>query len=168
MIDAAEFRGIARSVAERNLYSYQILVTGKKIPKPDKSNTTPFTVIVPVDNGNVYELNVGRSLGLKEVDAQVIPLYNMTTEQAFIEGCKQATNKWILFCSQDMYIPENSGYLLSNIFGNASSDILFGFDGIVKVNNNDSGFITAMTQEYAFREKIQRNEFVPLFHNFIR
>lgn len=167
LIDAAEFRGIARSVAERNLYSYQILVTGKKISKPDKNTATPFTVIVPVDNGSVYELNIGRSRGLKEVDAQVIPLYNMTTEQAFIEGCRQATNKWILFCSQDMYIPENSGYLLSNIFNNASSDTLFGFDRIVKISNNDSGFIVAMTQEYAFKEKIQRNGVVPLFHNSI-
>jgi SAM-dependent methyltransferase len=168
LIDAAEFRGINRSVAERNLYSYQILVTGTKIPKTSKNNATSFTVIVPVDNSTSYELNIGRSPGLKEVDAQIIPLYNMTNEDTFIEGCKQATNKWILFCSQDMYIPEGSGYLLSNIFNNSSSDTLFGFDGIVKVSNNDNGFIVAMTHEYAFKEKIRQNEFVPLFHNFIK
>ena len=169
LIDAAEFRGISRAVAERNLYSYQICVKGTKIPKPITNRPITFSVIVPVNDATVFEINVGRSPGLLEIDAEIIPVYNTTSaEEAFLEGCKVATNEWILLCDQDIYIPAGSGFLISNILNNVNTDTSVGFDGIVKVSNNDrDGFVIAMTKTYAFKEMNQRNVFIPLFHNFI-
>ena len=169
LIDAAEFRGISRAVAERNLYSYQICVKGTKIPKPITNRPITFSVIVPVNDATVFEINVGRSPGLSEVDAEIIPVYNTTNaEEALLEGSKIASNEWILLCDQDMYIPVGSGFLISNILSNINIDTSVGFDRIVKVSNNDrNGCIIAMTKTYAFKEKNQRNVFIPLFHNFV-
>ena len=93
LIEAATLLNIPRSTAERNLFSYQIWLQAHKSPvvQPGK---TKFSVVVPVDNGTMYELNVRRSPGLAEVDAEIIPGYGATSSAAALaEGMSKATNK---------------------------------------------------------------------------
>ena len=130
LIQAAATRGIPRSTAERNLHSFQIYVHGVKSPKAETTPTSSFSVIVPVNNSTIYNVNIGHSPGLKEVNAQIIPVYNATNAaEAFAEGCKTATNKWILYCHQDTYIPAGSGYMLAELFETYKKNAMFGFAG---------------------------------------
>ena len=130
LIQAAATRGIPRSTAERNLLSFQIYIHAVKSPKAETKPTSSFSVIVPVDNSTIYEVNIGHSPGLKEVNAEIIPIYNSkNAAEAFAEGCKLATNKWVLYCKQDTYIPAGSGYMLAELFDTYKKNTMFGFAG---------------------------------------
>lgn len=116
LIDAATLLGIPRSTSERNLFSYQIWLQAYKSPVY-RSRKVKFSVVVPVTNGTIYDINLRRSPGLAEVDAEIIPVYGAkNAADALAEGMSKATNKWVLFCHQDLYIPTGSGTALSSLF----------------------------------------------------
>ena len=133
LIDAASHLNIPRSTAERNLFSFQIWIQAHKSPIfPAKKSR--FSVIVPVNNGTIFDVNLKRSPGLAEVDAEIIPVYgSKSAADALAEGMLKATNKWILFCHQDLYIPRGSGHALSALFDMPDEDArktLIGFAGM--------------------------------------
>ena len=133
LIEAAKLLGIPRSTSERNMFSYQIWLQAHKSPvyQPGK---TKFSVVVPVNNGTLYELNVRRSPGLAEVDAEIIPVYGANSAaEALTEGMKKATNKWVVFCHQDVYFPVGSGHSISSLFDmpdENARNTLIGFVGM--------------------------------------
>ena len=149
LIDAATLLKIPRSTSERNLFSYQIWLQACKSPvvQPGK---TKFSVVVPVDNGTLYELNVRRSPGLAEVDAEIIPIYGATSAAAALaEGMAKATNKWVLFCHQDLYIPAGSGHALSALFDMPDEEAtrtLIGFAGMS--NQEHHGLVIDRVNRY--------------------
>jgi hypothetical protein len=133
LIEAATHLNIPRSTSERNLFSYQIWIQSYKSPIfPVKKNK--FSVIVPVNNATIFNVNLKRSPGLAEVDAEIIPIYGAkNAAEALAEGIKQVTNKWVLFCHQDLYIPSGSGYALSSLFDmpdEEARNTLIGFVGM--------------------------------------
>lgn len=139
LIQAAAIRGIPRSTAERNLHSFQIWLDGYKSPTAEKKTTTPFSVVVPVNNTTLYNINAGRSPGLKEVGAEIIPIVGASSAaDAFEEGCKKASHRWILFCHQDVYVPEGAGYMLSSLFESQhnAANSLVGFIGTSDTGTN--------------------------------
>jgi hypothetical protein len=93
---------------------------------------------VPVDNGTIYDLNIRRSPGLIEAGAEIIPVYGArNAAEALAEGASKATNKWLLFCHQDLYIPSGSGYALSSIFDMPEDEAKNRLIGFVGMNNQD-------------------------------
>ena len=133
LVDAATLLGIPRSTTERNIFSYQIWLQAYKSPV-SPVNKTKFSVVVPVNNNTIYEINLLRSPGLAEVDAEIIPVYGAKNAAAALaEGMAKATNKWVLFCHQDLYIPAGSGHTLSSLFDmpeEEAAKTLIGFVGM--------------------------------------
>ena len=75
IVEAAQALGLPAASAVRHLGCYQMILVCRKwsmasLLKPGP--TVPFSVIVPVNRGWQYELNLGRSPGLQEVGAEVI------------------------------------------------------------------------------------------------
>jgi hypothetical protein len=133
LITAASHLNIPRATVERNLFSYQIWLQACKFPVVQPSKVK-FSVVVPVDNSTIYELNVRRSPGLAEVDAEIITVFGAkSAADALAEGMAKATNKWVLFCHQDVYIPSGAGNALSALFDMsdaAARKTLIGFVGM--------------------------------------
>ena len=137
LIEAAKHLNIPRSTSERNLFSFQIWVQAHKSPiSPVKKKK--FSVIVPVNNATIYNINLKRSPGLAEVDAEIIPIYGASSAaEALAQGIEKATNKWVLFCHQDLYIPSGSGYALSALFDMPDEEARNTLIGFAGMNNQD-------------------------------
>jgi len=137
LIEAATLLGIPRSTSERNLFSFQIWVQAYKSPVFPVTKKK-FSVIVPVNNATIYNINLKRSPGLAEVDAEIIPVYGAkSAADALAEGLIKATNKWVLFCHQDLYIPSGSGYALASLFDMPDEEARNTLIGFVGMNNQD-------------------------------
>jgi len=94
-----------------------------------------FSVVVPVSNPLQAELNIKRSPGLQEIGCEVIFVTDAPdASAAFWEGAAKATNDWILYCHQDIYLPRSSGLLLNQLIGrleaSGNPDALIGFAGV--------------------------------------
>ena len=135
LVAAAKQLGIPEQTALGHLVSYQLIIDCIKMPLPAAGDTAPFSVVVPVTNRQQFELNVRRSPGLAEVQAQIIPVEGAANPaEAFAMGRAQAQSPWIIFCHQDIYFPSGTGHALAALFGAIPADeapgTLIGFAGI--------------------------------------
>lgn len=121
IVDAAMALGLPRDTALRNLGLYQMILSCAKWPAPALAPATPLprmSVIVPVNRPWQYELNVARSPGLREVDAEIIPVQGArSAAEAFRLGSARASHAWRLMAHQDVYWPVGSGFATSQQLG---------------------------------------------------
>ena len=121
IVQAAEALGVPRATALRNLGQYQMIVECKKwsltgLLAPGKR--VPISIIVPVNNAWQYELNLARSPGLQEIDAEVIRVDDATSAaEAFAVGSASASHAWRVLVHQDVYFPRGSGMALAQQLG---------------------------------------------------
>jgi SAM-dependent methyltransferase len=121
IVDAAMALGLPRDTAVRNLGLYQMILSCEKWPAPlFTASTRParLSVIVPVNRPWQYELNIARSPGLQEIDAQIIPVQGATSAaEAFRIGAAKAVHPWRVMVHQDVYWPVGSGFAMSQQLG---------------------------------------------------
>ena len=105
-----------------------------------------LAVVVAVNDERLFNHNILASPGLKEIGAQIIAVRGATSAaDAYEKGAAQTTASWILYCHQDVYFPEGSGYEIENLLKNKvdvdSAKVVLGFAGLSgKLNSeNTSG-----------------------------
>lgn len=130
-----ESLGIPKQTVERNLSSFQLIISAIKSPSAKTKAGVPISVIVPMNNPKQFDLNIIRSGGLHEIGAQLIPIDAAPNASAALDrGKGYCNNRWILFCHQDVYVPAGSGYILSEIISSIPehewNNTLIGFAGI--------------------------------------
>jgi len=121
IVDAAAALGVPRDTAVRNLGLYQMILVCTKCPLPVFTSATraaQLSVIVPVNRPWQYELNIARSPGLREIDAEIIPVQGAASAaEAFRSGAAKATRPWRVMVHQDVYWPVGSGFALCQQLG---------------------------------------------------
>jgi SAM-dependent methyltransferase len=121
IVQAAGALGVPAATAARNLGLYQMILVCSRwsmhhmlTPGP----LAPFSVVVPVTRAWQHELNVARSPGLREVDAEVICVQGAdSAAAAWDAGAKQARHPWRLVVHQDVYFPQGSGFSIARQLG---------------------------------------------------
>jgi len=117
LVAAAQALGLPTATALRNLGLYQMVVVAEKWPNRPQvasQDLTPFSVIVAVNRPWQYELNIARSPGLREVDADVVPVQGASNAaDAYAKGCSAARRAWRVFAHQDVYFPSGSGIAIA-------------------------------------------------------
>jgi len=140
ILHASNSLGVPTKTALKNLGLYQMIIECTKSidiisQQPIKMS---LSVVVPVTRQWELNENIMKSPGLKEINAEIIPISNAkTAHEAYEEGRKRAKNDWILFAHQDLYLPQGAGNLIiSNLsaLGLFESPPPIGFAGI------DAGF----------------------------
>jgi len=126
LIGAAMSLGLPRQTVLRNLGMRYMVVTCDKqhlaVPA-EPARYAPFSVIVPVNRPLELELNIARSPGLREVNAEVITVEGATSAaDAFAKGSSRARHAWRLFVHQDVYFPTGSGFMLAEQLGAMQAD----------------------------------------------
>lgn len=117
IVEAAQALGLPEETAKRNLGLYQMILVCKKwsmdaLLKPGPS--VPISIIVPVNRPWQYDLNIARSPGLREIDAQVIALQGAdSAAAAYAAGAQRASHAWRVMVHQDVYFPTGSGFALA-------------------------------------------------------
>jgi len=175
---AAQSIGLPEATALRNLGMYQMILEAKK-PQIYRNQTlhTPIglSVVVPVNRSWEYEINILKSPGLEEIGAEIIPIHGATSAaDAFTRGRVLATNSWILFSHQDLYVPRGAGIELMSLLAEVenSGDIQspIGFIGLAISNTNEvttSGLVidrlTLLDYEPT-QNAISLDEFAVLIH----
>jgi SAM-dependent methyltransferase len=160
LIAAAKQLGIPEQTALGHLVSYQLIIDCIKMPPHAAGATAPFSVVVPVTNRQQFELNVRRSPGLTEVQAQIIPVEGAANPaEAFAMGRGQAQSPWIIFCHQDIYFPSGTGHALAALFGAIPAaeapSTLIGFAGIGQQQGatlGPAGLVVDRTLRFDFPE----------------
>jgi trans-aconitate methyltransferase len=121
IVEAATLLGMPRATALRTFGCYQMIIVCRKWdmePLRSSGPSAPFSVIVPVNRVWQYELNVARSPGLREVDAEIIPVQGADSPAAaYACAARQTRHAWHLIAHQDVYFPIGSGYALARQFG---------------------------------------------------
>lgn len=121
IVAAAESLGIPRATATRNLGLYQMIVDCRKWSMQDLATPGPrakFSIIVPVNNPWQHQLNIAKSPGLKEVDADIICVEQApSAAHAYERGAAAAKHPWRLFVHQDVYFPKGSGFAIAQQLG---------------------------------------------------
>jgi SAM-dependent methyltransferase len=136
LVAAAHEIGIPEQTALNHLLCHQMIVECIKSPVAAAgAASAPFAVVVPVNNRLQFELNVRRSPGLAEVDAEIIPVEGARNPaEAFDAGRRRAGAPWIVFCHQDVYFPRGTGRHLAALFAavppTEAPRTLIGFAGI--------------------------------------
>jgi SAM-dependent methyltransferase len=108
--------GASEETAARQLALYQMVITCTKwdmqalqAPGPG----APFSVIVPVNQPWQYQLNLARSPGLREVNAEIVVVQQApNAATAFEQGRARARHAWCVMAHQDVYFPTGSGWAL--------------------------------------------------------
>jgi 2-polyprenyl-3-methyl-5-hydroxy-6-metoxy-1,4-benzoquinol methylase len=137
---AAESMGLPSATARRNLSMYQMVINCIKWPLENIANIAEperFSVIVPVTRPWQNELNIKRSPGLAEVQAEIICISNAeNAAQAYAKGRSMAKHPWVIFAHQDVYFPTGTGYAISKQLGRLTREhkttIPAGFAGIAR------------------------------------
>lgn len=135
LIGVGESIGIPRQTLERNLSTFQLIISATKSPSTRTRNKAKLSVVIPMNNSRQFDLNVIRSGGLHEIGAQIIPIDKATSAAEALErGKEYITGDWILFCHQDVFTPHGSGYMLSDIINSIPAEkadqTLVGFAGL--------------------------------------
>lgn len=121
IVEAAKSLGLPTETAVRNLGCYQMILVCRKWDMASLRKTgpsVPFSVIVPVNKPWQYELNVARSPGLREVNAEVICVQGaQSAAAAYASGASRARHAWHLLVHQDVYFPTGSGLALARELG---------------------------------------------------
>lgn len=74
-----------------------------------------ISVIVPVNKRWQYEMNISRSPGLKDINAEIIPVFGArNAAEAYEIGAHKASYPWRLFVHQDVYVPKGCGALIAH------------------------------------------------------
>lgn len=121
IVEAAQALGVPPETAVRTFGLYQMILVCQKWPlqsllKPGDS--AMFSVIVPVNRPWQYELNVARSPGLREVNAEIICVQGAeSAAAAYASGAQRASHPWHLFVHQDVYFPVGSGFAIAKQLG---------------------------------------------------
>jgi hypothetical protein len=130
LIGAAMALGVPRATVQRNLgLQHMVIVCGKgSLNAPAESTRyAPFSVIVPVNRPLELALNIERSPGLREVNAQIITIEGASSAaDAFEQGARQAGCAWRVFVHQDVYFPSGSGFMLAEQLGALEADGRYG------------------------------------------
>jgi SAM-dependent methyltransferase len=106
---------IPLSTAVRYLVTYQVIARCTKLPELPELEQ-PVSVIVPVTNEAQLGLNILKSPGLQEINAEVIAVQHAASAaEAYAMGSRGATHAWRLFCHQDVYFPKGSGKAIAAI-----------------------------------------------------
>ncbi len=148
IIAAGEALDIPPATTIRNFSLYQLIiecVPSKEIILPALVPTTGkrLSIIVPTNNDQQLSLNIQKSPGLKEIDAEVILCKDVpNAATAFSLGVAKASSKWVIFCHQDVYFPRGSGIALckhlETIPAEQAPNTLIGFAGMGLDANNRS------------------------------
>lgn len=121
LLDAAMALGLPRETALRNMGLYQMILVCRKWPMQmlaSGARTVPFSVIVPVNRPWQYELNIARSPGLREVQADIVAVQGAgSAAEAYRTGVARAANAWCVMAHQDVYFPVGTGYALAQQLG---------------------------------------------------
>ena len=148
LLEAARQLSISGPTAKRFLFTYQMVVQCKKRSVVSGTGVgVPVSVIVPVTNETQLHLNILKSPGLAELNAQVLLCRGANSATAaFNWGARQASSQWLIFCHQDVYFPKGSGHeiakVLSEIPQSEAARTILGFAGLaVKQNASQLGLI---------------------------
>lgn len=178
IVQAAMSLGVPATTALFNLGMYQMILVCRKwsmqfLATPSASE--PFSVIVPVTNPRQLELNISRSPGLKEVNAEIIQVQGAgSAAEAFEIGSRKATHAWRVMAHQDVYFPASSGYALAKHLGiltQAGAHVLpVGFAGLEKRDDGElryAGVVvdrTSLFSHQASGAAVSMDEFAVALH----
>lgn len=147
IVEAANIIGLPTSTAVKNLSLWQMIVVANKW-KCESTANIPISVIVPVSRDWQFNLNLLRSPGLAEINAQIIPIQGASSAaDAWEKGIQQAKHDWILMCHQDVYFPPGTGYAiqqeLMEVHAKGVAGIPIGFAGMWQTESqlNYGGYI---------------------------
>ena len=135
LVQAARQLGIPEQTALGNILSHELIIDALKWAPPPATERAAFSVVVPVNNRNQFELNVLRSPGLVEIRAPVIPVEGARDPaEALKMGASRCVTPWIVFCHQDVYFARGTGEALGGLLGTiapaAARSTLIGFAGM--------------------------------------
>jgi 2-polyprenyl-3-methyl-5-hydroxy-6-metoxy-1,4-benzoquinol methylase len=136
LIEAARLLSVPRSTANRLLSTYQMVLQCKK-----RSDTAShgvgaaFSIVVPVTNETQLHLNILKSPGLAEVNAQVLLCRGTNSAaDAFQWAVGHAVSPWLILCHQDVYFPKGCGRMIARILSEVSESeaprTILGFAGL--------------------------------------
>ncbi|MEN9417831.1 MAG: hypothetical protein RI988_1451 [Pseudomonadota bacterium] len=145
LVQAAQALGVPAATALRNLGLYQMVLSCEKWAMQGLGGPgamAPFSVIVPVNRAWQHELNIAKSPGLREVDADVVVVQGAGSAAAAYEaGSARARHPWRLMVHQDVYLPRGSGLAIARQLAalQASADhrVPVGFAGLKSVSAAD-------------------------------
>ena len=161
VLAAATLLGVPKATARKTLFRSRATVSCEKFPigAPAHSSIS-ISVIVPTNHKTQLELNLLRSPGLHEIDAEFIICEGATSAaDAFSSGAVRAHGDWLLFCHQDVYFPAGTGFRLATelekITPSRAKETLIGFAGLAiddKGNISKSGLVIDRTAKFDYRE----------------
>lgn len=121
IVEAAQLLGVPMETALRTFGCYQMIIVCRKWAMEalrGSGPSAPISVIVPVNRVWQYELNIARSPGLKEINAEVIPVQGADNPAtAYTFATQKARHAWHLVVHQDVYFPVGSGLALARQLG---------------------------------------------------
>jgi SAM-dependent methyltransferase len=150
---SAKSIGIPLKTALRNLSMYQMIIECKKrekVKKVDSIATLKISVVIAVNREWEFEENIKKSIGLTEIDAEIIPVRDAkSASEAFETGKLISNNEYILFTHQDVYFPKGSGFALLGELKkmeeeNGKNFGVMGFAGLGKLGSGETvhtGFV---------------------------
>lgn len=121
VVEAASTLGVPVETAVHNLGCYQMIIACRKWAMEQlrvEGAFAPISAIVPVNRPWQYHLNIARSPGLAEINAEIIPVEGASSAaEAFASGSARARHGWRLMVHQDVYFPAGSGFALAKQLG---------------------------------------------------
>lgn len=114
----ADALGVPRATAERSLRLQRLVIEARLSFGATQPVAQPalFSVVVPTTREQQLRLNVERSPGLREVDAQIIACRDCANPaEALAAGAAHAESDWLLFCHQDVYFASGFGQRLNEL-----------------------------------------------------
>jgi len=161
VLAAATSLGIPQATAQKTLFRSRATVVCEKLPiDAPVHSSIAISVIVPTNHKTQLELNLLRSPGLHEINAEFIICESATSAaDAFSSGAVRAHGEWLLFCHQDVYFPAGTGFRLvtelEKIAPSRAKETLIGFAGLAiddKGNISKSGLVIDRTAKFDYRE----------------
>lgn len=109
------------------------------IPRRKLKTRNRFDIVVPVNDLDILDRNIRASPGLTEIDPHIICVSGATSAaDAWEKGKTKCKTDWILYCHQDIAVPEGSGWMMEHDLLDSRADVL-GFAGIV--DGEHAGFV---------------------------
>lgn len=136
LIAAAGALGIDAATAHSHLNLCQMVFDCRLLPAVNTdSSDTKLSVITHSQHPETLALNLMRSPGLTEINAEILPLQGASSAaSALSHGLGLACGEWIVFCQPDVYLPPGSGrQLLAHLDAIAPAQrpgTLIGFAGL--------------------------------------
>ena len=113
LMAAAQKLGVSADAFNRNTLItdmiFECIPISERInAKLAKRPTVSF--VVPVTNPLQFELNIARSPGVAEMEAEIVQVRGaVSAADAYEQGRQQVSGEWIVYCHQDIYLPEGAG-----------------------------------------------------------